>query len=89
MIHKYSDAHLERFLRDVHTLSKIRHENIALFMGACMEPPNLAIVTCIRKGENLHDVMHVRGRRLTNSSKMNIAKQVRIFKCRLEFAVFE
>ena len=26
-------------------LRKVRHENLVLFMGACMKPPNLAIVT--------------------------------------------
>lgn len=35
----------EQFLADVTALTKIRHENIALFMGACLEPPNLLIVS--------------------------------------------
>ena len=26
-------------------LRKVRHENIVLFMGVCMNPPNLCIVT--------------------------------------------
>ncbi len=26
-------------------LKKTRHENLALFMGACVTPPNLAIIT--------------------------------------------
>ena len=26
-------------------LKKTRHENLALFMGACLVPPNLAIIT--------------------------------------------
>ena len=29
----------------VATLKKTRHENLVLFMGACMTPPKLAIVT--------------------------------------------
>lgn len=45
MIHKYQSEDLDQFLQDVHTLTKIRHENIALFMGACMESPDLAIIT--------------------------------------------
>ncbi|KER28788.1 hypothetical protein T265_13518, partial [Opisthorchis viverrini] len=34
-----------RFWKDVMRLTMTRHENIALFMGACAEPPNFAIVT--------------------------------------------
>jgi len=30
---------------EVATLKKTRHENLVLFMGACMTPPKLAIVT--------------------------------------------
>jgi serine/threonine protein kinase len=74
MIHRYTSNHLEKFLRDVHTLSKIRHENIALFMGACMEPPNLAVVTCIRTGDSLHTAL--RTRKLSYAAKIHIAKQV-------------
>lgn len=29
----------------VQTFRKTRHENLVLFMGACMEPPKLAIIT--------------------------------------------
>ena len=36
---------LEAFRLDVATFRKTRHENLILFMGACMNPPKLAIVT--------------------------------------------
>ena len=32
------------FFVKVFLLSMIRHENVMLFMGACLEPPNLAVV---------------------------------------------
>ena len=35
----------------VATFRKTRHENLILFMGACMTPPNLAIVTSLCKGK--------------------------------------
>ena len=35
----------------VATFRKTRHENLILFMGACMNPPNLAIVTSLCKGK--------------------------------------
>ena len=36
---------LDEFLKEVSVLSMIRHENVVLFMGACLEPPNLAVIT--------------------------------------------
>ena len=42
---------LEAFRLDVTTFRKTRHENLILFMGACMNPPKLAIVTSLCKGE--------------------------------------
>ena len=46
LIHTRNDVDdLEEFLEEVALLSMIRHENIALFMGACVDRPNLAVVT--------------------------------------------
>ena len=39
------DAQLLAFKQEIATLKKTRHDNIVLFMGACMKPPELAIVT--------------------------------------------
>ena len=46
------EATLEAFRKEVATFRKTRHENLILFMGACMNPPKLAIVTSLCKGEN-------------------------------------
>eukprot|EP00057_Strongylocentrotus_purpuratus_P029969 XP_780355.3 PREDICTED: serine/threonine-protein kinase B-raf [Strongylocentrotus purpuratus] len=64
------------FLDEVAMLSKIRHENIALFMGACVEPGNLAVVNSIHKGPSLYHHLHVQRRKLQTSSKMDIARQI-------------
>ena len=42
---------LEAFRKEVATFRKTRHENLILFMGACMNPPKLAIVTSLCKGK--------------------------------------
>ena len=34
-----------KFKEEVSILKKTRHENLALFMGASLAPPNLAIIT--------------------------------------------
>jgi serine/threonine protein kinase len=36
----------------------LRHPNIVLFMGACTEPGNFAIVTELLPGGSLHDLLH-------------------------------
>ena len=47
------EATLEAFRKEVATFRKTRHENLILFMGACMNPPKLAIVTSLCKGKKL------------------------------------
>ena len=39
------DEQLLAFKQEIAMLKKTRHDNIVLFMGACMKPPELAIVT--------------------------------------------
>uniref|UniRef100_A0A914VPY8 Uncharacterized protein n=1 Tax=Plectus sambesii TaxID=2011161 RepID=A0A914VPY8_9BILA len=76
MLHEYTESHMSRFLHDVHTLSKIRHENIALFMGASIQLPRMAVVSSIRKGDSLYDAVQVKERQLSYQTKVNIAKQI-------------
>lgn len=48
MIHTYDHLNhkeISKFWEEVQKLSMVRHENIALFMGASMDPPNFAVVT--------------------------------------------
>jgi len=37
--------HLKLFKKEVMNYRQTRHENVILFMGACMAPPHLAIIT--------------------------------------------
>ncbi|XP_071965062.1 kinase suppressor of Ras 2-like isoform X2 [Antedon mediterranea] len=67
----------EDFLEEISMLSKIRHENIALFMGACIDAPNFCVVTSIR-GVSLYDRIHraSRDNRLSLNSRVHIARQI-------------
>ena len=40
-----NQSQLQTFKLEVAMLRKTRHDNLVLFMGACMKPPHLAIVT--------------------------------------------
>ncbi|XP_048583504.1 kinase suppressor of Ras 2 isoform X2 [Nematostella vectensis] len=79
MIHtvkKSSKIDLEEFLKEVSLLSMIRHENVVLFMGACLEPPNLAFITSVRRGLSLHTHLHVRRDFFPLATRISIARQV-------------
>lgn len=40
-----NEDHLKVFKKEVMNYRQTRHENVILFMGACMAPPHLAIIT--------------------------------------------
>ncbi|MPC24870.1 Kinase suppressor of Ras 2 [Portunus trituberculatus] len=63
---------LEAFKAEVSTFRKTRHENLVLFMGACMKPPRLAIVTSLCKGHTLYTHIH------ENKDKFNMSKTIMI-----------
>ncbi|XP_062341886.1 kinase suppressor of Ras 1 isoform X2 [Osmerus eperlanus] len=50
--------HLKLFKKEVMNYRQTRHENVVLFMGACMAPPHLAIIT--RDTKNSLDINKTR-----------------------------
>lgn len=62
------DKTLEAFKLEVATFKKTRHENLVLFMGACMQPPRLAIITSLCKGNTLFTLIH----NLRKDSKLHL-----------------
>ena len=60
--------------RQIMIYKKTRHDNLDLFMGSCMNPPRLAIVTGLCKGQSLHN--HIQGLKeknqtiITNQAKL-------------------
>ncbi|XP_052800310.1 kinase suppressor of Ras 2-like [Mya arenaria] len=69
-------AQLSAFKVEVANLRKTRHENLVLFMGACMKPPHLAIVTSLCRGSSLFTLLHVRKEKFNMSKSIIIAQQV-------------
>jgi len=67
---------LEAFRLDVATFRKTRHENLVLFMGACMKPPRLAIVTSLCKGNTLYTHLHLRRDKFYMNKVIIIAQQI-------------
>lgn len=67
---------LKAFQREVSQFKKTRHENVVLFTGACMHPPDLAIVTNLCKGQTLYTHIHTRKDRFGLIKAIQIATQI-------------
>uniref|UniRef100_A0AAZ3RHB8 Protein kinase domain-containing protein n=2 Tax=Oncorhynchus TaxID=8016 RepID=A0AAZ3RHB8_ONCTS len=53
-----------------------RHENVVLFMGACMAPPHLAIITSFCKGRTLYSVVRDTKNTLDINKTRQIAQEI-------------
>uniref|UniRef100_A0A0L8HAC8 non-specific serine/threonine protein kinase n=2 Tax=Octopus bimaculoides TaxID=37653 RepID=A0A0L8HAC8_OCTBM len=69
-------AQLSAFKLEVAMLKKTRHENLVLFMGACMKPPDLAIVTSFCKGKSLFSSIYEFRQKFQFSKTVYIATQI-------------
>lgn len=67
----------DTFKQEVDIFRMTRHDNLVLFMGACMAPPHLAIVTSLCKGVTLHSMIHKQMYRFDLVELCNITEQVR------------
>lgn len=67
---------LDTFKHEVSIFRKTRHENLVLFMGACMKPPRLAIVTSLCKGMTLYTHIHLRKDKFTANKSVLVAQQI-------------
>lgn len=68
--------HLKVFKKEVMNYRQTRHENVVLFMGACMAPPHLAIITSFCKGLTLYTVVRERGHLLDINKIRQIAQDI-------------
>eukprot|EP00794_Sanderia_malayensis_P013863 gene13863-15311_t len=71
-----SEKEKTSFKYKVQTFRKTRHENLILFMGACMEPPTFAIVTSFCKGSTLHQYIHEQNYTFDNNRIIMMITQV-------------
>ena len=70
-----NDEEVREWLSDVRRLTQIRHENIVLYMGACVEPPKFAIITSLINCESLYAHTVFQGSRLRATKKLSILRQ--------------
>lgn len=70
------EKRLDAFKLEVATFRKTRHQNLVLFMGACMNPKLFGIVTSLSKGMTLYTHIHLRKDKFTMNKTSIIAQQV-------------
>uniref|UniRef100_A0A4W3I292 non-specific serine/threonine protein kinase n=1 Tax=Callorhinchus milii TaxID=7868 RepID=A0A4W3I292_CALMI len=68
--------HLKLFKKEVMTYRQTRHENVVLFMGACMHPPHLAIITSFCKGRTLYSFVRDSKTTLDINKMRQIAQEI-------------
>lgn len=84
---------LDQFRIELATFRKTRHENLVLFMGACMNPPRLAIVTSLSKGMTLYNILHFMKEKFNMNRTTSVAMQItqvlsKIYVLLLKFLLF-
>lgn len=52
-----SKKEIDTFFREIHTISKLRHPNIVLFLGACLTEPNICFISEFVSKGDLHQVL--------------------------------
>lgn len=66
----------EMFREEVANFRNTRHDNLEIFMGACMNPTELAIVTTYCKGDTLYDQVHIRKVKFKLDTIIRIAQKI-------------
>lgn len=71
-----SPLQLEELEKEVLALRSLDHPRLVAFIGACLQPPNLCIVTEFMAGGSLHHLLHKAKTPLTISQQAKMALQV-------------
>lgn len=58
-----NEENIEDFANEISILSRIRHPNVILFLGACTTPPRLSVITEFMEMGSLYHLIHVSGQK--------------------------
>ncbi|KAL2589815.1 hypothetical protein AAZV13_13G253100 [Glycine max] len=67
---------MEDFCNEISILSRLRHPNVILFLGACTKPPRLSMVTEYMELGSLYYLMHLSGQK----KKLNWRRRLRMLR---------
>lgn len=67
---------LEKFIKEMQVLSQIRHPNLILLMGVCIDQPNLCLISELVPNCSLFQAIHKSQKPLTIENRFKIAIQI-------------
>jgi len=67
---------LEELRKEVAALRSLSHPRLVSFIGACLQPPNICIITEFMAGGSLHHLLHKARTPLTLAAQSKMALQV-------------
>lgn len=70
------DAAATDLLAEICVISELSHPRIVTFVGACLEPSRIALVTELAPGGNLHQALHVRQRRFSREECFQLSGEL-------------
>ena len=80
---KPENPNVQAFKQELHHFKKTRHDNVELFLGACLTPPNLAILTRYYQGPRLDKKIKEESLSLGNAQSSGEWKIVNLENARL------
>ena len=71
-----SAKELEKFIKEMQVLSQMRHPNLILLMGVCIDQPNLCLISELVPNCSLFQALHNTNKQLTLESRFKIVIQI-------------
>jgi serine/threonine-protein kinase CTR1 len=71
-----SSKELEKFIKEMNILAKVRHPNLILLMGVCVDQPNLCIISELVQNCSLFQAIHKAPKPLSMENRFRIAYQL-------------
>eukprot|EP01090_Pellita_catalonica_P003160 TRINITY_DN127_c0_g1_i4.p1 TRINITY_DN127_c0_g1~~TRINITY_DN127_c0_g1_i4.p1 ORF type:complete len:345 (-),score=85.01 TRINITY_DN127_c0_g1_i4:176-1210(-) len=68
-----NDKEIRTFFKEINIISKLRHPNIVLFLGACLDEPNICFITEFATRGDLYTVLHNQAEELDWERKMKMS----------------
>ncbi|XP_055822525.1 probable serine/threonine-protein kinase SIS8 isoform X3 [Solanum dulcamara] len=80
-----TEENMEDFCNEISILSRLRHPNVILFLGACTKPPHLSMVTEFMEMGSLYYLIHVSGQK----KKVSWRRRLKMLRdiCRTGFMI--
>ncbi|KAH6833516.1 Mitogen activated protein kinase kinase like protein [Perilla frutescens var. hirtella] len=67
---------IEDFCNEISILSRLRHPNVILFLGACVKPPKLSMITEYMEMGSLYYLIHLSGQK----NKFSLRRRIKMLR---------